>query len=219
MGMLFVEFAVVGLGRFGTSIAKALSDADQAVLAVDINEENVQKISNIVTQAVVADVTDIDAMRAIGIRNVDVAIITAASHLQASILGTLILKEVGVNKVIAKANNDLHGKVLERVGADRVVYPERDTGVRLARSLISTNIIEQIDLNPDYSIVEMIAPDAITNQALKDSQLKNKYGLYVMAIKSGHDVKLNPTAEDLISDGDMLIMIGENGDIDKFKKI
>lgn len=216
---IHVEFAVIGLGRFGTSVARALSEAGETVLAIDTEEENVQKISSIVTHAVVADVTDVDAMKSIGVRNIDVAVITVASHMQASILGTMILKELGIPKVIAKANNDIHGKVLERVGADRVVYPERDTGVRLAHSLTSNNIIDQIDLDPNYGIVEMVTPDPIVGKTLKEIDLKNRFGVYVMAIKSDNNMKINPGANDVVRKGDMLVLIGKNGDLERFKKL
>ncbi|MDD4793268.1 MAG: TrkA family potassium uptake protein, partial [Firmicutes bacterium] len=151
------QVAVIGLGRFGTAVARTLSELGQEVMAIDLDEEKVQKLAPSVTTAVVANVTDIDAMRAVGIRNVDVAVVAVGTELKASIVGTMVLKELGVRSIVAKANDELHGKVLEKVGADRVLYPERDTGARLARMLTSTNIIEQIDLDPNYSMVEMVA--------------------------------------------------------------
>jgi len=123
-------------------------------------------------------------MRAVGIRNVDVAVVAVGTELKASIVGTMVLKELGVRSIVAKANDELHGKVLEKVGAERVLYPERDTGARLARVLTSTNIIEQIDLDPNYSIVEMVAPSHMTGKTLATLNIRARFGVYIMAIRS-----------------------------------
>ncbi len=141
------QIAVIGLGRFGTAVARTLSDLGQEVLAIDVDEEKVQKLAPQVTTAVVANVTDIDAMRAVGIRNVDVAVVAVGTELKASIVGTMVMKELGVKSIVAKPTTTSTGKS-SKSGADRVIYPERDTGARLARMLTSTNIIEQIDLDP-----------------------------------------------------------------------
>ena len=218
MEMKVLEFAVIGLGRFGTSIAKTLGDLGHEVLAIDIDEEKIQQIANTVTHAVVADVTNIDAMRAIGVRNVDVAVITMGGHMQASILGTMILKEIGIKKVVSKANDDIHGKVLAKIGADKVVYPERDTGIRLAYSLTSNNIIEQIDLDPNYSIVEMLAPANAVGKTLKSLDIRNRFGVYIMAIKSDSKMIVAPGANDVINSNDVVVLIGHNDDLEKFKK-
>lgn len=213
-----MQFAVIGIGRFGSSIAKTLSDLGHEVLAIDSDEEKIQQIANVVTHAVVADVTNIDAMKAIGVRNVDVAVITMGSHMQSSILGTMILKEIGIKKVISKANNDIHGKVLEKIGADKVVYPERDTGIRLAHSLTSNNIIEQIDLDPNYSIVEMLAPKKIIGKPLKSLDIRKQFGVYIMAIKYDSGMTVAPGADDVIGDNDVIVLIGHNDALEKFKK-
>jgi len=213
-----LQFAVIGIGRFGSSIAKTLSDLGHEVLAIDSDEEKIQQIANVVTHAVVADVTNIDAMKAIGVRNVDVAVITMGSHMQSSILGTMILKEIGIKKVISKANNDIHGKVLEKIGADKVVYPERDTGIRLAHSLTSNNIIEQIDLDPNYSIVEMLAPKKIIGKPLKSLDIRKQFGVYIMAIKYDSGMTVAPGADDVIGDNDVIVLIGHNDALEKFKK-
>jgi len=216
--MKLLQFAVIGIGRFGSSIAKTLSDLGHEVLAIDSDEEKIQQIANVVTHAVVADVTNIDAMKAIGVRNVDVAVITMGSHMQSSILGTMILKEIGIKKVISKANNDIHGKVLAKIGADKVVYPERDTGIRLAHSLTSNNIIEQIDLDPNYSIVEMLAPKKIIGKPLKSLDIRKQFGVYIMAIKYDSGMTVAPGADDVIGDNDVIVLIGHNDALEKFKK-
>jgi trk system potassium uptake protein TrkA len=217
--MPMMQFAVIGLGRFGSSVARTLADLGQEVFAIDTDEEKVQKLANTVTHAVAADVTDIDAMRSLGIRNVDVAVITIGTDVKSSIVGTMVLKELGVRQVVAKAHDELHGKALERIGADRVVYPERDTGARLARLLTSTNIVEQIDLDPEYSIVEMVAPDHVVGRSLAELSIRARFGVYIMAVRRNGSIKVAPGAEDVINKGDVLVAIGHNDDLQKFKRL
>ena len=212
------QFAVIGLGRFGMSVARTLSELGQEVFAIDVDEDKVQRIAPVVTHAVVADVTDIEAMRSIGIRNVDVAVITVGSEVKASMVGTMVLRELGVRTIVAKANDDLHGKVLEKLGADRVVYPERDGGSRLARVLTSTNLIEQIDLDPDYSIVEMTAPSSLAGKSLAELSVRARFGVYVMAIRSGDVMTVAPGADDVIREDDVLVVIGRNDRLQRFRK-
>ena len=212
------EFAVIGLGRFGMSVARTLSELGQEVFAIDVDEDKVQRIAPVVTHAVVADVADIEAMRSIGIRNVDVAVITVGSEVKASMVGTMVLRELGVRTIVAKANDDLHGKVLEKLGADRVVYPERDGGSRLARVLTSTNLIEQIDLDPDYSIVEMTAPSSLAGKSLAELAVRARFGVYVMAIRSGDVMTVAPGADDVIREDDVLVVIGRNDRLQRFRK-
>ena len=212
------QFAVIGLGRFGMSVARTLSELGQEVFAIDVDEDKVQRIAPVVTHAVVADVADIEAMRSIGIRNVDVAVITVGSEVKASMVGTMVLRELGVRTIVAKANDDLHGKVLEKLGADRVVYPERDGGSRLARVLTSTNLIEQIDLDPDYSIVEITAPSSLAGRSLEELAVRARFGVYVMAIRSGDVMTVAPGAEDVIHEDDVLVVIGRNDRLQRFRK-
>ncbi len=212
------QFAVIGLGRFGMSVARTLSELGQEVFAIDVDEDKVQRIAPVVTHAVVADVTDIEAMRSIGIRNVDVAVITVGSEVKASMVGTMVLRVVGVRTIVAKAYDDLHGKVLEKLGADRVVYPERDGGSRLARVLTSTNLIEQIDLDPDFSIVEMTAPSSLAGKSLAELSVRARCGVYVMAIRSGDVMVVAPGADDVIHADDVLVVIGRNDRLQRFRK-
>ncbi|MGI6518193.1 MAG: potassium channel family protein [Bacillota bacterium] len=213
------QIAVIGLGRFGNSVARSLSELGQEVMAIDVDEEKVQKLAPSVTTAVVANVMDIDAMRAVGIRNVDVAVVAVGTELKASIVGTMVLKELGVRSIVAKANDELHGKVLEKVGAERVLYPERDTGARLARVLTSTNIIEQIDLDPNYSIVEMVAPSQMTGRTLATLNIRARFGVYIMAIRSAGRMMIAPGADDVIHEGDVVVVIGQNDNLQRFKRI
>lgn len=204
------QFAVVGLGRFGASVAKTLSLMGHEVLAIDNDEEKVQEMVESVTHAVQADAMDEDALKALGIRNFDVVIVSIGHDIQASILVTVILKELGVKYVVAKARNDLHGLVLNKIGADKVVYPERDMGMRVAHSLVATNVLDHIELSPEYSILEVVAPDSLVGKTLRQSALRARFGVTVMAIKRGRDIIVSPEAEEVIQEGDILVCIGEN---------
>lgn len=204
------QFAVIGLGRFGTSMAKTLSRMGYDVLAVDHNEEKVNNIIEHVTHAVQADAMDEQTLKSLGIRNFDVVVVAIGQDIQANILVTVMLKELGVKKVVSKAVTDLHGKVLERVGADKVVFPERDMGVRVAHALVSKNILDQINISPDYSIIELISPAELANKTLGQSNIRGKYGVTVLAIRRGNDVIISPGAQHLVKEGDVLVVVGRN---------
>lgn len=212
------QFVVIGCGRFGSSIAKTLMELGCEVLAIDSDREIVQSISESVTYAVQADATDENALRELGIHNFDAVIISIASDYQASIMATLIAKEMGVKKVIAKAHNNLHGKVLSKIGADKIIYPERDMGIRVAHNLVSPNILDYIEISPDYSILEISPLKSWHNKSLVDLRLRNIYGISVIAIKRGEKVNISPTANDIIQDGDILVVIGNTDNIQKMER-
>lgn len=213
------QFVVIGCGRFGTSVAKTLYKLGYEVLAVDKSPEKIQEISDDVTHAVEADATDENAMKSIGIRNFDVAIVTIGSNIQASIMGTLIAKELGVKKVISKAQNELHGKVLYKIGANKVIFPERDMGIRVAHNLVSSNILDVIEFAPDYSIIEITLKEEWQGKTLKELQLPKKLGISVMAIKRGEDVTIAPYAEDVVEKGDTLVVVGHNASLKKLEQM
>ena len=212
------QFVVIGCGRFGSSIAKTLYNLGHEVLAIDADEEKVQDIAEEVTHAVQADVTDENVLTGLGIRNFDVVIVSIGSKYEASIMATLIAKELGVKRVIAKAHDALHGKVLSKIGADRIIYPERDMGVRVAHNLVSSNILDFIELSSDYSILEITALDQWADKTLKELALPTKYGINVMAIKRGKRINVSPYADDVIDKGDILVVIGSTEDITKIEK-
>lgn len=212
------QFAVIGLGRFGGSVARALCEMGYEVLVVDKNEQRIQDFSNIATHAVVADTTDEEALNALGIRNFDIVVVAIGEDIQSSILTTLILKEMDVQKVVVKAQNALHGKVLYKIGADKVVYPERDMGIRVVHSLISPNILDIIELADDYSIVEIHAGEFFSGKTLKDLDIRAKFGCNVMAIKSGDRINIAPLASDRINEGDILVVIGHNDDLQRLEE-
>ncbi|MCG0278664.1 MAG: TrkA family potassium uptake protein [Thermanaeromonas sp.] len=202
------QFAVIGLGRFGTSVATALARMGCQVLAIDSDAEKVEAIMNEVTHAIQADARDEEALKAAGIRNVDVAIVAIGENVEANILVTLMVKELGVKCVVAKALNDLHAKVLAKIGADKIVFPERDMGVRVARALAAGNVLEHIDLSPDYSIVEIAASRRLAGKTLGQLNLRAKHGIMVVAIKHGDNIVVAPGAEDVVREGDILVLIG-----------
>ena len=213
------QFLVVGWASFGTSLAKTLYNLGYDVMGIDSNEEIIQNIADSITHAVQADATDENTLKALGVRNFDVAIVSIGNDIQSSILITIMLKEMGIKYVVAKAQSQLHGKVLYKIGADRVVFPERDMGVRVAHNLVSSNILDYIELSPEYSIVEIAAIPAWHNKSLGQLDMRRKYGLNVMAIKRGNnDVKISPHADDLISENDVLVVVGRKSDIEKLER-
>lgn len=213
------QFAVIGIGRFGSSVASCLAGQGYEVMAVDEDEERVQKISEVVTHAVRADTTDEDALKSLGIRNFDAVVVAIGHDVQASILTTLLLKEAGVAYIVAKAQNALHGKMLEKIGADRVVYPEWDMGTRIAHNLISTNVLEYIELSPELSIVEVTVPRDMVGKELAESNLRERYGLNLVAIRRGETILVTPKPTEVFSRGDILFVIGENKGIRRLEQM
>jgi len=212
------QFVAIGCGRFGSSVALKLMELGNEVMVVDKNEETIQNIADKVTYAVQADATDENTIKSLGIRNFDVAIISIGADIQSSILVTLMAKELGVKYVVAKAQNDLHGKVLYKIGADRVVFPEREMGIRIAKNLVSDNILDYIELAPDYSIMEVVALPEWLGKSLKEINMRSTYGINVMAIKQGIDINIAVGPDDQIKEGDVLVVIGHNDDLKKIEK-
>jgi len=213
------QFIVIGLGRFGTSVAETLYSLGNDVLAVDSDEEVVQNISEKVTHAVQVDANDENSLRALGISNFDVAIISIGSDIQASILATLLVKEMGVKHIIAKANDSLHAKVLYKIGANRVIFPEKDMGVRVAHNLCSSNILDYIELSPDFSIAEIVTPKDWEGRNLKELNLRAAYGINVMAIKRNNEIDVSPSAEEVIRHEDVIVAIGGTQELNNIENL
>ncbi|RED89226.1 potassium channel family protein [Cohnella phaseoli] len=207
------QFIVIGLGRFGSSLVRTLIQNGHEVLAIDKHEQPVQDISSIATHALQADCTDETVLRELGARNFLHAIVAIGEDLQASILTTLLLKELQIPQVTAKAKNEMHGHVLSKIGADHIIYPERDMAIRLGNQLSSDNLIDYIELSPDYNLVEIKAPPAMNGKSLKQLNIRAKYGCTIMAIKTGDQFNISPKAEDEIYTGDILLVIGSNEDV------
>ena len=203
------QFIVLGLGRFGSAVATTLVELGHEVLGVDNDEERVDALKDKITQAVQADITEERVLKELGVKNFDAAIVSIATDLEASILVTMMLKEMGLKYIIAKAQNTLHGKVLEKIGVDKIVFPERDMGRRIARSLIIPNIKDYIELEPDYSVIEIETLPEFADKTLSELDLRNKYGINVLAIKRDNSFNISPQAKDVIKKDDFLIVIGE----------
>ncbi|HZG18282.1 MAG TPA: TrkA family potassium uptake protein [Candidatus Bathyarchaeia archaeon] len=212
------QFAVIGMGRFGSSVARTLYEMDYEVMGIDEDEEKINENIHNVTHAIVADSTDEAALKEIGIRNFDVVVVSIGADIQASILTTLQLKEMGVKKIVAKAQNERHGQVLYKVGADRVVFPERDMGIRVAHNLISANVLDFIELAEDYSVAEVVVSPNLVGRNLRQLDVRAKYGVNVIAIKSGHEFNISPRPDDVIRSGDVLVVIGHNKDLKDFEE-
>ena len=185
------SYAVIGLGQFGMSVAETLAESDCDVLAIDAREENIQEIADKVTYAVRADVREPEVLRTLGVQNVDVAVIAVAENMEASIMATMQAKELGVPYVLAKAMNALHGKILEKIGADRVIYPEQSMGLRVARNLMSGGFLDVFELSTEFSMAEFPVPTEWIGRSLQELQLRESHDINIIAIKVGDDVEIN----------------------------
>ncbi|MDD4202966.1 MAG: TrkA family potassium uptake protein [Candidatus Omnitrophica bacterium] len=212
------QFAVIGLGRFGYSVAKTLAGKKHQVIAIDSDEAIVQKISDFVAQAVCLDSTDMEALQSVSIKEVDVAICAIGTNLEASILTTLNLKELGIKNIVCKARNETQKMLLEKIGATKVVLPENEMGIRLANSLMTSQVVEQISLSEYASVAEVLPPQELVGKSLGEVNIRAQYGLNVISIKEGNDVNMHPKADDIIKKDAILVVIGSDLDIDKFKK-
>ncbi|WP_282706255.1 potassium channel family protein [Fuchsiella alkaliacetigena] len=212
------QFVVIGLGRFGVSVATFLAGKGHDVLAIDKAEEPVQNIADQVTHSVQADSTDECALKSLGVCNFDAAVVSIGDDIQSSVMTTLILKELGVEYVLAKAQNEMHGKLLNKIGADKVVYPEMDMGVRVAKNLVTSNVLDYIELAPDYSIIEVVATDKLIGHTLKELDLRAKFGINVIAIMRGQEINVNPEATDEIQARDILIVMGHEKNLERIKE-
>ncbi|MCC0631804.1 MULTISPECIES: potassium channel family protein [unclassified Clostridioides] len=207
------QYIVIGCGRFGSSVASTMHLLGHQVMAIDKNEDSVQSISDKVTHSLIVDVTEEQALRSLGLGNFDVAVVAIGSDIRASIMATLIAKEMGVELIICKAKDELQAKVLYKIGADRVVFPERDMGVRVAHNLVSDNILDHIELDPEYSIVEIVTPNDWVGKTLVELELRARYEITVLAIKTGKNINVTPSPDEELTAGSILVIIGQNTSI------
>ncbi|WP_342600504.1 TrkA family potassium uptake protein [Psychrobacillus sp. FSL H8-0483] len=212
------EFVVIGLGRFGGSIVKELVDQGADVMAIDKVSERVDAFASIARQAVVADTTDESVLKSLGIRNFEHVIVAIGDDIQSSILTTLMLKEIGVKKITVKAQNDYHEKVLRKIGADKVVHPERDMGIRIANNIISNNVLDYLELSDEHSIIEIIANEKIAGHSIINLDIRATYGINIVAVKRGNNIIVSPQADEKLQLNDVLIIIGADVDINRFEK-
>lgn len=209
------EYIVIGLGRFGSSVAKQLEANGCRVLAVDRSEQMVGQIAEYVTLAMRIDVTDEEALKELGGRNFDGAIISIGHGLEASVLATIWAKEQGIRQVIVKAYDDTQGKILTKVGADEVVYPERQMGVHLANDLAFNNLFDTIELTAEYSMADVDLLGSWVGKNLKELKLREKYGVNVIAVKRGGVLLINPSADEPMKQNDVFVLLGKNSTLKK----
>ncbi|MBM7583822.1 trk system potassium uptake protein TrkA [Bacillus pakistanensis] len=212
------QFAVIGLGRFGGNLVSELSHLGVEVLAIDINHEVVDKYSDIATHAVQANAMDETVLKQLGIRNFDTVVVSFGENIEASILTTLLLKDLGINDVWVKASNSYHQKVLEKIGADKIIHPERDMARRIAHHITSEKIIDYIELSSDHSIVEVSASSKVAGKTLIQLDVRAKYGCNIIAIQRAEGIIVSPSAEEKVERDDILVVIGHNRDIQRFEK-
>jgi trk system potassium uptake protein TrkA len=211
------QFAVIGLGRFGQAVCETLYKMGYDVLGTDRDKKVINEVlaANILENAIQLDSTEIGALREAGIFEFDTVIIAIGSYIQESIITTLNLKEGGVKHVIAKASSEIHGKLLHRVGADKVVFPEYDAGCQLARSLTKPAILERFDLDQDHSIIDVRIPPEFNGKTLAELEIRNRYGVNVLALKHGDIFNINPDPKEILQEGLEMVVIGSNKDIQR----
>ncbi|MDD6035074.1 MAG: TrkA family potassium uptake protein [Lachnospiraceae bacterium] len=213
------EFVVFGLGRFGESVATTLADRGCQVMAVDSNSEKVKDIADSVTYAVTCDITDADALSSLGIGNFDGAVVAIGGDIEASVLITIMAKELGIPYVLAKARNELHAKILRKVGADMVVFPEKETGIRIANNLMDGNFFDAIELSSTFSIVEIVTPADWVGKSLIELNLRAKRKINVIGLRRNGKVNINPDAAEPLKEEDVLVMIGKNEELNKLREM
>ena len=212
------SFAVFGLGKFGHSIAIELSKMGAEVMAIDTNEERIQAISSSITYAVTADIFDTEAMDSLGISNMDAVIVAITADLDASIMGTIYAKEAGVPFVLAKAKDEIHSRILQKVGADKVIIPEQSSAIRIARNIISGNFIDFIELSETIRMVEVTVRPEWLHRTLKDLDLRKKYKINVIAIRQDAEIIITPDPDMTLTSDISLLIIADKKDLSKLMK-
>ena len=207
------NFVVIGLGRFGTAVARELYAVGKDVLAMDLKSENVQNIADFVTHAVTGDGRDPAVLQAVGIQDYDCAVVTVGDDVGSSALITMRLKEAGVPKIICKAQSHVHQRLLEKLGADRVVFPEHEMGIKTAQGLARSNILNFIELSPEFAIVEVDLPEGWAKRTIRDLDIRAKYKVNVIAIRRGTEISVAPGADWIMAERDKLIVLGRDSDI------
>lgn len=210
------EFAVIGLGRFGSGVALQLEENGYHVLGIDMDEEIVQRMAPLITHVASLDSTDEEALNAIDILSFDTVVVAIGEDFEANLLTTVALKNLGVRQVISKAPTNRQVNILSRIGADRVIQPEYEAGKRLAQELSTPAILEKVALGPDHSLVEVVVPDKFSNQTILQSHIRQKYGVSILLVKRGDEVFVSPRADFILLPDDLLVIIGKEHRVDAF---
>lgn len=212
-------YLVIGLGRFGSALARQLCLLGAEVLAMDIRSDLVQQLANDVTHAVVGDAQDKEVLRSLGVRNFDCAVIAIGDNLGASVLVTMNLQELGVPYIVCKAHDETHRRVLEKLGVNRVVIPEQEYAQRLGRSLHSHNVLDYIELSADYGILEVPAPKSWIGKNLRELNVRAKLGVNIIAVENGKTTNVSPSADYQIKEGDIMVVLGDNYALEAVQKL
>lgn len=211
------QYVVFGIDRFGASIARTLEENGCQVIAVDNDAEKIQMIADEVSYAMTADVEDPEAMESLGLKNVDGAIITMVNHMEASIVAVMMCHDLGVNYIIARAKNDMHGRILEKIGVTKVVFPEQEMGERIGRYIGAQDFMDWIALSSDFSLVEVAMPLEWIGHSLVELNVRKKYGFNVVGIKRGSEMRMQFDPNEALEAEDVLFVIGKNADLEKFQ--
>lgn len=211
------QYVVFGIDRFGASIARTLESTGCQVIAVDNDPEKIQMIADEVSYAMTADVEDPEAIASLGLKNVDGAIITMVNHMEASIVAAMMCQDMGMKYIIARAKNDMHGRILEKIGVTKVVYPEQEMGVRIGRYIAAQDFMDWIALSPDFSLVEVVMPREWVGKSLVELDLRKRYGLNVVGVKKGDEINLQFLPNEPLEADVLLYVIGKNVDLEKFQ--
>ena len=209
------EYGVLGLGKFGTAVARTLAENGNSVIAVDLDPDCVDEIADSVTCAMVGDISDPRVLDTLGLHNLDCVIVGVSTNMQVSIMATLLAKEKGAPFVVAKAENEIHKHILEKIGADKIVFPEGEMGVRLARNLMGGEFVDLVELSKEFSMVEMPVPDAWIGKSLRELNVREKYGLNIIGIKTGDDLEVNLNPDAPMNTHMILVIVGKNSDFTK----
>lgn len=212
------QVLVVGLGRFGSAVATTLAELDCEVACIDTDERRIQRLAPVVTQAVQLDATDRDALAQMSVADFDVAVCAIGADVEASILTTANLAELGCDDIVAKALTLPHARILERVGAHRVIFPEHEMGVRLGNALAGTNLIDYMELDPRYAVAEIRCPAEIAGRTLAEANVRGRYGVIVLCVKSGDEVDVIPNADKRLEQSDVIVVAGPTKDIDRLAR-
>lgn len=217
--MAVKQIAVLGLGRMGSSLAETFSDRGGHVIAIDIDQKNVDEIADKVAYAIRADITDVETAKRLGISNVDAAVVAMSENFEASIVAIIVCKELGIPYVIAKAKNALQGDILKKVGADKIIYPEIEMGSRLAMSLLYGNFVDAVSLSEEISILEAIVPKRWVGKTLLELNIRKKYGFNVIAIKQNGKIDIDVKADVPLKADQEIVVLGKEINLNKvFKK-
>ena len=213
------SYVVIGLGRFGSTLARQLCKLGAEVLAMDVHNDLVQQVAEDVTHAVVGDAQDKEVLRALGVRDFDCAIVAIGTNLAASVLTVMNLQELGVPYIICKAHDETHSRVLQKLGVNKVVIPEQENAARLARSLNSHNVLDYIELSEDYGILELPAPGSWIGKSLKELNIRAKLGVNIIAVENSGKTNVSPSADYTIREGDIMVVLGDNYSLEAVQKL